>query len=229
MSCFMFTLPALQKINHRLQLMSPIMASWDCPFIIPLIISIIIIIISLLQFITLCSKEDSIMFREDFFLFVCFFFFIFFYFAVQGKVHTLLLQLHLQSKKKKKESANQPWGKWALTGLGRQRSVKFGRSHQSEISELLVCLIWENCASTGLHSLKNRSGANFKAHAVGTGSNQERLFTGKMPRVSTVTVQTTVGCLCSFPSTGNQTDRVAYSETRADARSCRRWYFPISV
>lgn len=27
MSCFTFTLPALQKINHRLQLMSPIMAS----------------------------------------------------------------------------------------------------------------------------------------------------------------------------------------------------------
>lgn len=68
-----FTFPSLQKINHRSQLMSPIMASCDCPFIIPLIISIIIIIISLLQFITLCPKEDSIMFWIAFF-FVLFFF-----------------------------------------------------------------------------------------------------------------------------------------------------------
>lgn len=115
------------------------------------------------------------------------------------------------------------------TGLDRQRSVEFGRSHQSVISELLVWLIWENCASTGLCSLRNKSGTNCKARAVGSGSNREWLFTGKMPQVSTVAVQTTVGCLCSFPPTGNQTDRVAYSRTRADARCSQRGYFPDSV
>lgn len=60
-SCSIAKLPALQQINHRSQLMSPVTAPCDCPVIIPLIMTIIIIIISLLQFITPDPKEDGIM------------------------------------------------------------------------------------------------------------------------------------------------------------------------
>lgn len=95
------TFPASQKIKHWSQLMSPIMASCDCPFIISLIISVIIIIISLLQSITLCSKEDSIIFWKAFlFVFGGGFFWFSSHLTADGKVHRPLLQLHLQSKKK---------------------------------------------------------------------------------------------------------------------------------
>lgn len=57
-ACSILTLP---QINLRLQLMSPITASCDFPFIIPLIITIIIIIISLLQFITRGLNGDGLM------------------------------------------------------------------------------------------------------------------------------------------------------------------------
>lgn len=83
--------------------------------------------------------------------------------------------------------------------------------------------------STGPHSLRNKSGTNFKARVVGNTSNPERLFTGKMPHISTVAVQTTVGCLCSFPPTGNQTARVAYSGTPADTRFSQQGHLLISV
>ena len=54
-------LPASQQINHRSRLMSPVTPPCDCPVIIPLIMTIIIIIISLLQFITPDPNEDGIM------------------------------------------------------------------------------------------------------------------------------------------------------------------------
>lgn len=80
------TLPALQKINHRSQLMSPIMASCDCPFIIPLIITIIIIIISSLQFVTPCPKEDGIMFQIVFLLLFFFVSFLIFLAKFTGRL-----------------------------------------------------------------------------------------------------------------------------------------------
>lgn len=95
-SLFTFHTSSLPKINHRSQLMSLIMASCDCPFIIPLIISIIIIIISSLQFITPCPKEDGIMFRIAIFFFLfCFFS----YFPADGKVHKPILQSRHYPKK----------------------------------------------------------------------------------------------------------------------------------
>lgn len=56
-SCSIIKLPASQKINHRSQLMSPVSTPSDCLVIIPLIMTIIIIIISLLQFITPALKK----------------------------------------------------------------------------------------------------------------------------------------------------------------------------
>lgn len=211
------------------------MASCDCPFIIPLIISIIIIIISPLQFITPCPKEDGIMFRIWFYFFLFVGFFVsFFYLPADGQVHRPLVQLRLQPKKKKQvacldascKSENQPG---LQTGSARFTTSKRERSYQSVISQSLVCLIWEKFMSTGPHSLRNKSGTNFKARVVGNTSNPERLFTGKMPHISTVAVQTTVGCLCSFPPTGNQTARVAYSGTPADTRFSQQGHLLISV
>lgn len=236
------TLPSLEKINHRSQLMSPIMASCDCPFIIPLIISIIIIIISSLQFITPCPKEDGIMFQIWFFFLICGFFqgfsggcWLLFLSPCRWWSSQAAVQLWLQPKKKKKngsrvdgscKSENQPG---LQTGGLRFTTSKCERSYQSVISQSPVCLIWEKFMSAGLHSLRNKSGTNFRARVVGNTSNPERLFTGKMPHVSTVAVQTTVGCLCSFPPTGNQTARVAYSGTQADARFSQQGRLLIPV
>ena len=131
MSRFKSHTSASQKINHRLRLMPPIMASCDCPFIIPLIIAIIIIIISLLQFITLCLKEDSIMFWKGvvvFFFFVLLLF-VFSNFAANGNVHKPRLQLHLhQCVCQSHVKVRIHWGQNELeTGLDRQRSIEFGR------------------------------------------------------------------------------------------------------
>lgn len=99
-SLFTLHTSSLPKINHRSQLMSLIMASCDCPFIIPLIISIIIIIISSLQFITPCPKEDGIMFRIAIFFFILWGFFCFFsYLPADGKVRRPILQSRHHPKK----------------------------------------------------------------------------------------------------------------------------------